>query len=453
MVDKLISFNEERPGTGLPDVVEGKLGEKFADLSTSFFDTFEDVPDGGLPTTSESGHNWTFAYDGKRTEVRDGRLRQITSGDYPEILLDRPVSRIGCVFTINDEGGTLTGPPNRATLSLNSWDKTILSGQSRTTRAHIFITMAGGVSVAIREAEGGILTEVSQFQMKHSLELDTEYTFEWIIVDDTVHIFTPDGSVFTVQNPAIGTMGGEYANWQMISKEEEGAPKLELVSVWADGEPAKSDGAGRVAGRALEAVARSVEGAATPTEYPTKPLVIDQVTRPIRGRSADGVEWDVLIVNKNGATVLTGTEQSSPISSIRMDADGNISFVSGAKYLAQLRKITGTFHHFGIVTIDFYKTSVVSEEVSQGSTPVTPTSDASRGSLLLNRDATADASNLLWQRTGANVWQLVGHPSGTTDQRPTTAPVGFHFFDTTVGKPIWLKATPSTWVDATGEVV
>jgi hypothetical protein len=40
--------------------------------------------------------------------------------------------------------------------------------------------------------------------------------------------------------------------------------------------------------------------------------------------------------------------------------------------------------------------------------------------------------------------------AGTTAARPTTATVGFTYFDTTLGKPIWLKTAPSSWIDATG---
>lgn len=49
--------------------------------------------------------------------------------------------------------------------------------------------------------------------------------------------------------------------------------------------------------------------------------------------------------------------------------------------------------------------------------------------------------------------------SGTTAQRPTELLwIGLYYFDTTLGKPIWIKAvpakpTPAVWVDATGAVV
>ncbi|WIF20472.1 hypothetical protein SEA_BERKA_8 [Arthrobacter phage Berka] len=40
--------------------------------------------------------------------------------------------------------------------------------------------------------------------------------------------------------------------------------------------------------------------------------------------------------------------------------------------------------------------------------------------------------------------------SGTTAARPTDATVGFEYFDTTLGKPVWLKTAPSAWVDSAG---
>lgn len=39
---------------------------------------------------------------------------------------------------------------------------------------------------------------------------------------------------------------------------------------------------------------------------------------------------------------------------------------------------------------------------------------------------------------------------GTTAARPTDAVPGSSYFDSTLGKPVWLKTAPSTWVDATG---
>ena len=43
------------------------------------------------------------------------------------------------------------------------------------------------------------------------------------------------------------------------------------------------------------------------------------------------------------------------------------------------------------------------------------------------------------------------HASGSTANRPTIISVGFRYFDTTLGKPIWHNGTG--WVDATGATV
>ena len=42
--------------------------------------------------------------------------------------------------------------------------------------------------------------------------------------------------------------------------------------------------------------------------------------------------------------------------------------------------------------------------------------------------------------------------TGTTAQRPTVAPyVGFMFYDTTIGKPVFARAqSPATWFDSNG---
>ncbi|WP_175502224.1 hypothetical protein [Cytobacillus oceanisediminis] len=42
--------------------------------------------------------------------------------------------------------------------------------------------------------------------------------------------------------------------------------------------------------------------------------------------------------------------------------------------------------------------------------------------------------------------------SGTTANRPSVNEVGFQYFDTTLGKPIWYKGS-GVWVDAVGTSV
>lgn len=45
---------------------------------------------------------------------------------------------------------------------------------------------------------------------------------------------------------------------------------------------------------------------------------------------------------------------------------------------------------------------------------------------------------------------LFAEAGGTTAARPTDAGLYFRYFDTTLGKPVFLKTQPSGWVDATG---
>lgn len=60
--------------------------------------------------------------------------------------------------------------------------------------------------------------------------------------------------------------------------------------------------------------------------------------------------------------------------------------------------------------------------------------------------------SLLWWRWISQLVQTFNSlmNTGTTAQRPNPAPfVGFMYFDTTLGKPVWAK-TLTSWVDATG---
>lgn len=43
--------------------------------------------------------------------------------------------------------------------------------------------------------------------------------------------------------------------------------------------------------------------------------------------------------------------------------------------------------------------------------------------------------------------------AGTTAQRPTNAPNGFCFFDTSLARPLWYDEANEVWVDATGSSV
>jgi hypothetical protein len=59
-------------------------------------------------------------------------------------------------------------------------------------------------------------------------------------------------------------------------------------------------------------------------------------------------------------------------------------------------------------------------------------------------------------KTGSwTAWSASGASSGTTGNRPTVGLyVGYPYFDTTLGKPVWCKTTsPVAWVDSTGTAV
>lgn len=57
-----------------------------------------------------------------------------------------------------------------------------------------------------------------------------------------------------------------------------------------------------------------------------------------------------------------------------------------------------------------------------------------------------------WNNT--TLWtSLLNNLSGVTANRPTGVPVGSIYFDTTLGKPIFLKDSTPTWVDSNGATV
>jgi hypothetical protein len=84
----------------------------------------------------------------------------------------------------------------------------------------------------------------------------------------------------------------------------------------------------------------------------------------------------------------------------------------------------------------------------------------------LSKIATQDAQGMItgtaqdWSAFFSAVQQVVynGSRSGPTASRPTDTLIGRYvgmpYYDTTLGKPIWLESTnPDVWVDATGAAV
>jgi len=59
-----------------------------------------------------------------------------------------------------------------------------------------------------------------------------------------------------------------------------------------------------------------------------------------------------------------------------------------------------------------------------------------------------------WNGTSWSAWARVGGGFGTTAQRPAGVDLGYTYFDTSLGKPVWLKVVATNvWVDSTGATV
>ena len=56
-----------------------------------------------------------------------------------------------------------------------------------------------------------------------------------------------------------------------------------------------------------------------------------------------------------------------------------------------------------------------------------------------------------WNDTAWTDWVQIGGGSGSTANRPNNVHIGYMYFDTTLGKPVWWNGTG--WVDATGTTV
>lgn len=65
-----------------------------------------------------------------------------------------------------------------------------------------------------------------------------------------------------------------------------------------------------------------------------------------------------------------------------------------------------------------------------------------------------DSISSAWMQWFSDLTRIVNnmHSSGTTASRPSPPYVGYQYFDTTLGKPIWASSA-TTWVDATGAAV
>lgn len=108
--------------------------------------------------------------------------------------------------------------------------------------------------------------------------------------------------------------------------------------------------------------------------------------------------------------------------------------------------------------INYNNTSYTSNSKILYKTTAPPNGDFSDGDIVINTAPTPQG-NYGWIKSGGIFlpFGLIGADIGKlaygiTANRPTVTTIGFQYFDTTLGKPIYLKST-GVWVDATGATV
>lgn len=160
----------------------------------------------------------------------------------------------------------------------------------------------------------------------------------------------------------------------------------------------------------------------------------------------DGTESFFLTRTTSGSIQMEETQAATGRGALRFDADGTVAFLLGGSVVASLAPGAGGFRMPNGV-VELTTTGVGLKIVAtnpEGSVT------ARVGTICLAYNGGRGTS--VWVKetgTGNTGWAPIGHPSGTTAQRPASPPVGLSYFDTTIGKPVW--STGSGWVDATGE--
>lgn len=160
-----------------------------------------------------------------------------------------------------------------------------------------------------------------------------------------------------------------------------------------------------------------------------------------------GYESRINVRNNSGATILngravriTGNVGNQPTIALD-DGQGNIRAIATEDIL---NNANGNVTVFGLVrdlnTSAFAAGSTI---YSSAVGVLTNTVSASGAGIVLDSHVSAGAILVRPFRTlGAN---------GTTAQRPTVRPIGFSYFDTTLGRNIWWRG--AAWVDGAGTVV
>ena len=79
--------------------------------------------------------------------------------------------------------------------------------------------------------------------------------------------------------------------------------------------------------------------------------------------------------------------------------------------------------------------------------------DFPSNSVLVDENGNITQSWMAWVQR-VNDISIMGQRSGTTANRPVSNLwIGMFYFDTTLGKPVWLRSNnPNVWVDGVGTV-
>lgn len=160
-----------------------------------------------------------------------------------------------------------------------------------------------------------------------------------------------------------------------------------------------------------------------------------------------GYESRINVRNNSGATILNGR-------AVRITGNiGNQPTVGLDNGLGEIRGITtedipnnanGAITVFGLVRdLNTSGLAAGSTAYSSAAGVLTSTVSASTVGIVLDSHVSQGAVLVRPFRTlGA---------AGTTAQRPTLRPIGFAYFDTTLGRPVWWNG--AAWVDGAGTVV
>lgn len=267
------------------------ITEKFTPRGVEIYDTFADVPNGETPRETDSGHMWRYPYDDGRVVVNNGRMTALSAGEYPEVSASAPISRMGARFVINDSAGTKT---TSGTLSLNAWGDggVAANGVGRSSQAHIGFT-DNAVRASIRESENSSLSQI-YWQFYEKLQPGVEYECEWWIFDDMTVVRCPDGSVFNFRHPAVRSVKGTFANWQIFVPASTSSV-FELVEVWADTTPISS--------------AVSADGAVAAAL--SRPITVFEDS-PVRALTKSGGSGEIIKLSNRGQVAVSRGRSGDP---------------------------------------------------------------------------------------------------------------------------------------------